>query len=113
MVKVPVRLAPVLASKVNVARPLPVPPELVCSQEALAVAVHVPAIVTTSASLPAAGPSTKAYVAKCASMTLASSGSKEMRFRVRALRASRWALLRRRARTNRRPAKTRNHDREF
>ena len=34
---------PVLASKVNVARPLPLPLEVVCSQESLAIAVQAPA----------------------------------------------------------------------
>ena len=60
MVSVPLRVAPVLASKVNVARPLAVPLDEVCSQEALAAAVQAPARVTTSESLPAAGPSTRA-----------------------------------------------------
>ena len=57
MVSVPVRVSPVLASKVNVARPLPAPLDEVCSQEALDVAVHAPP-VTMSESLPAAGAST-------------------------------------------------------
>ena len=38
MVNVPVRVAPVLAAKVNVARPLPL--EDVCNHEAFAVAVQ-------------------------------------------------------------------------
>ena len=58
----PVRVGPVLASKANVARPLPLPREDACSQEALAVAVHGPATSTMSESLPAAGPSTNAPV---------------------------------------------------
>ena len=66
MVSVPVRVAPVLASKVNVARPLPLPLEVVCSQEALAVAVQAPAKLTMSESLPAAGPSTSDVLARAA-----------------------------------------------
>ena len=42
MVKVPLRVAPVLASKVKMARPLPVPLAVVCSHEALEVAVQDP-----------------------------------------------------------------------
>ena len=40
MVKVPLRVAPLLASKVNPASPLPAPPAVVCSHEALDVAVQ-------------------------------------------------------------------------
>src|SRR5262249_59156400 len=60
MVSVPVRVGPVLASKVKVARPLPLPWELVCSQAALLVAVQEPLLTTMSESLPAAGPSSRA-----------------------------------------------------
>src|SRR5262245_10752006 len=57
MVSVPVRVAPGLASKVNVARPLPLPLALVCSHDALAVGVQAPPVTTMEESLPAAGPS--------------------------------------------------------
>src|SRR5262249_28894432 len=60
MVSVPVRVAPALASKVKVARPLPLPWELVCSQGALLVAVQAPPLTTMSASPPADGPSSRA-----------------------------------------------------
>ena len=40
IVSVPLRVAPVLASKVKLAVPLPVPLAVVCSHEAFAVAVH-------------------------------------------------------------------------
>jgi hypothetical protein len=40
MVSVPVRVGPVLTSKVNIAKPLALPLAVVCSQEALAVAVQ-------------------------------------------------------------------------
>jgi hypothetical protein len=59
MVSVRVRVAPVLASKLKPARPLPVPLALVCSQEALLVAVQATPLATLSASLPPAGLSTR------------------------------------------------------
>ena len=70
MVKVPVRVRPELASKVNRTFALPVPlskPVLTWSHEALAVAVHaVLAGVTASTTLllPAAGPSTNEVTPK-------------------------------------------------
>jgi len=62
MVRVPVRVAPTLGSKVKVAKPLTAPLEVVCSQEALDAAVQAPAVVTMSESVPLAGPSTSAVV---------------------------------------------------
>ena len=56
------RVAPLLASKVKVARPLPVPLAVVCSQEALAVAVQAPVAATMSESVPPAGPSSRVVV---------------------------------------------------
>ena len=48
------RKASVLASKVKTARPLPVPLDVVCSHEALAVADQVPVMVTITESVPLA-----------------------------------------------------------
>src|SRR5262245_8739539 len=62
MVSVPVRVAPGLASKVKVARPLPSPLELVCSQLTLDFAVQAPSVTTTWESSPADGPSIRADV---------------------------------------------------
>ena len=62
MVKVPLRVAPLLASKVKLARPLPVPLVVVCSHETLAVADQDPVAATRSESVPPAGPSSKAKV---------------------------------------------------
>src|SRR5262249_59761600 len=57
MVNVPLRVLPGLASKVRLARPLPVPEADVCSHGALDEADHGPLVLTTSEALPAAGPS--------------------------------------------------------
>src|SRR5262249_46098079 len=62
MVSVPLRVAPGLASKLRVARPLPVPAAEGCSHGALAVADQAPLGITRSESLPAAGPSSSAAV---------------------------------------------------
>ena len=68
MVSVPVRVAPVSASNVKVARPVPLPAAVVWSHEALLVAVYALALATMSASLPAAGPSRRAVVPRAASV---------------------------------------------
>src|SRR5262245_51499675 len=76
MVNVPLRVAPGLASKVRVARPLPVPVAEVCSHEALAEADHAPLVLTMSAALPAAGPSSKAVVPSVLGVRRSSSTSR-------------------------------------
>ena len=66
MVSVPLRVAPALASKVNTTLALPVPLALVCSHAAFAVALQVlvsGVTVSTTLSVPAAGPSSSAVVA--------------------------------------------------
>src|SRR5262249_2405261 len=62
IVNVPLRVPPGLASKVRLARPLPVPEADVCSHGALDEAVHGPLLLTTTDALPAAGPSNNAVV---------------------------------------------------
>src|ERR1022692_1823654 len=60
----PVRVAPELASKVNVITPLPPPLPVVCSQDAVGAALQLPPVRTMDESLPAAGPSSSEVVTK-------------------------------------------------
>src|SRR5258708_38646266 len=62
MVNVPVRVAPVSASKLNVASPLLVPLEVVCSHDSFACAFQLPAPLTMSDDVPPEGPSTSEAV---------------------------------------------------
>ena len=74
MVSVPLRIGPGLASKVNVAGPLPLPLDVVCSQAALAVALQAPPAPTRSESLPAVGPSWREGVTRITSVVKVETG---------------------------------------
>jgi hypothetical protein len=84
--------------QVKVARPLPVPPDEVCSQLALDVAAQAPLVTTMSEALPAVGPSTSAVVPSLLGVRRSSSTSRLGRKRGAALRDP-WGA-RRRVRAN-------------
>src|SRR5262249_48689566 len=81
IVSVPLRVAPGLASKLNVARPSPVPVAVVCSHGALAVADQAPLVRTRSDALPAVGPSSSAVVPSWLGVRRSSSTSRAGRKR--------------------------------
>src|SRR5215471_13207525 len=93
MVSVPLRVAPGLASKLSVARPLSVPADEVCSHAALDTADQGPLVLTTSESLPAAGPSSSAVVPSLLGVRRSSSTSRLGRKRGDSWRGP-WGALR-------------------
>src|SRR5437763_851843 len=94
MVSVPLRVAPLLASKLYWTTALSEPltlPVATCRKDALLVAVQVPVVVSPTTSAPADGPSSTEVVPSVAGARRSSSVSRDGRHRAGALRAVRAA----------------------
>src|SRR5262245_23935673 len=92
MVSVPLRVAPVLASKLYLTTALPEPlvlPAVTCRNELLLEAVQAPVAASTTQSLPDAGPSTAKLVPRVAGARRSSRASTANRDRWGTLRARR------------------------